>query len=101
MKPTLSRLRETALVLTRCRLGATKRARMPKSRYRAALAVLAALWVVALGLGDLARGVHLLAESHFICSEHGELIEGTIPAGTVTAAGARPQSSALMAQHSA
>ena len=71
---------------------------MPKNQYRAALAVLAALWVVALGLGDLARGIHLLAEPHVICSEHGELIEGTIPAGTVAAAAARPQSSALAAQ---
>jgi len=74
---------------------------MPKSRYRAPLALLAALWVVSLGLGDLARGIHLLAEPHVICSEHGELIEGTIPAGTVTAAGARPQSSAFAALHSA
>ena len=74
---------------------------MLKTRYRAALAVLAALWVVALGLGDLARGIHLVAEPHIICSEHGEFIEGTIPAGIFTVAGARPQSSALTAQHSA
>jgi hypothetical protein len=63
--------------------------------------VLAALWVVALGLSDLARGIHLLTEPHVICSEHGELIEGTLPADTITAAGARPHSSALTAQHSA
>jgi len=74
---------------------------MLKTRYRAALAVLAALWVVALGLGDLARGIHLLAEPHIICSEHGELIEGTIPTVGVTAAAVRPQSSALAARHSA
>ena len=74
---------------------------MPKSRYRAALAVLAALWVVALGLGDLARGIHLLAEPHIICSEHGEFVEGVKSAGAVTGAGARPQSSALKARHCA
>ena len=74
---------------------------MPKSRYRAALAVLAALWVVALGLGDLARGLHLLAEPHVICSEHGELIEGTKPTGVFAPAGVQTQSSALTARHSA
>lgn len=103
MKPTdaLSRSRGSTLVLTTCRLGATKSVRMLKSRYRAALAVLATLWVVALGLGDLARGIHLLAEPHVICSVHGELIEGTKPTGVVTTAGVQPQSSALTARHSA
>jgi len=96
-----SKSRGMPLVLTRDRPGATKSRRMSKSRYRVALAVLAALWVVALGLSDLARGIHLLAEPHVICSEHGELIEGAISSGTVAAAGARPQSSALPAPCSA
>ena len=74
---------------------------MQKSRYRAALAVLAALWVVALGLGDLARGIHLLAEPHTICSEHGEFVEGAKSAGADTVAGTRSQSSVLKGCHSA
>jgi len=72
---------------------------MPKRRYRAALALFAALWVAALGLGDLARGIHLLAEPHILCFEHGELVEGAKPAGAVSAPGARPTSSAFAAQH--
>jgi len=93
--------RGAPLILTGGKPGATKWARMQKSRYQAALAVLAALWVVGLALGDLARGIHLLAEPHVICSEHGELIEDTIPAGTVATARARQQSSALTARQSA
>jgi hypothetical protein len=71
-----------------------------RTRYRAALAVFATLWVTALALGDLVRGIHLLTEHHVLCVEHGELIEDTEPVGTVTAPGARRQSPEVVERHS-
>ena len=87
-------------VLTRCRPGATKWARMPKTRYRAALAVFVTLWVAVLALGDIVRGIHLLAEHHVVCLEHGELMEPVDPAGAITLAGLQRQHPAFTRQHS-
>jgi hypothetical protein len=74
---------------------------MLKTRYRAALALFATLWVAGLALGDLVRGIHLLTEPHAICFEHGELIEGAEPARAGTVPMGRRQSPALADEHSA
>ena|SRR5664280_2116440 len=81
--------------------GATKWARMPKTRYRAALALIATLWVTGLALGDLVRGIHLLTEPHAICFEHGELIESAEPARAGTVPMGRRKSSTFAEEHSA
>jgi len=91
----------SSFVLTICRPGATKWARMLKTRYRAALALFATLWVAGLALGDLVRGIHLLTEPHAICFEHGELIEGTEPARAGTVPMGRSQSPTFAEEHSA
>jgi hypothetical protein len=74
---------------------------MLKTRYRAALALFATLWVVGLALGDLVRGIHLLTEPHAICFEHGEFIEGAEPARAGAVPLGRRQSPAFAEDHSA
>ena len=55
---------------------------MLRSRYREAFTCVVALCVLSLALGDLLRGVHLLAHAHVVCAEHGELVDA-VPGSAV------------------
>jgi hypothetical protein len=63
--------------------------RMDRRRYRSLFACVVALCVAALTLGDLLRGIHLLAEDHVLCVEHGELVDVTGKSGVSVADGVR------------
>lgn len=73
---------------------------MLRTQHRAVLALFVTLWVTALALGDLVKGIHLLTEPHVLCLEHGELMEAVDPAGTVAATNVRRQSPAFTEQRS-